>query len=382
LTEARPAQGRYALYYAWSGMLESLLVFGFLLITPSDLENQWLLGFSKSRWLLLGVAAGVFLLHAALGRIARSDKNYFAKILSKFGRADFLVGLYFVLLVTPFVILPGIYFFFSLEPYIGVLLRLLPLLILFYIRIVQLFLTATARLVKDGAAINPARLLNRFLLVSWFALLLTNVSAFGLRHWFWNGYAYQQFALRYYQLFNFDVENNFPTWFSGILLLIGAIFALLIALHLRKKKEGYVRHWFGLAFIFLFLGADEVIKLHENLADPMGRLIDVSGPLGFYPWVFGAIPILLLLGWIYWKFILSLPRQPRSLIVLSAVIFVSGAIGFEIAGGFFLGNKAARLVLYTIEESLEMNGVILFIYSLSTYLQTMTLVRTYKSEAD
>ena len=58
---------------------------------------------------------------------------------------------------------------------------------------------------------------------------------------------------------------------------------------------------------------------------------------------------------------------------MSAAIFLTGAIGFEGIGGFYREKNAEFDVMYlfitTIEETLELTGTSLFIYSLLRYLQ-------------
>jgi hypothetical protein len=59
------------------------------------------------------------------------------------------------------------------------------------------------------------------------------------------------------------------------------------------------------------------------------------------------------------------------LFVLSGAIFVTGAIGFEMLGGKVIqeqGFTVEYAIYYTIEESLEMVGVVIFIFTLIGYI--------------
>jgi hypothetical protein len=60
------------------------------------------------------------------------------------------------------------------------------------------------------------------------------------------------------------------------------------------------------------------------------------------------------------------------LFLVSGATFISGAIGFELFGGRHLelhGNNNATYALFqTCEETLEMLGIALFIYTLLTYI--------------
>lgn len=57
---------------------------------------------------------------------------------------------------------------------------------------------------------------------------------------------------------------------------------------------------------------------------------------------------------------------------LAGTIYILGAVGFEMIGGvvihYFKANSQPFFWAYTIEESLEMLGIILFIYALLNYL--------------
>ena len=60
------------------------------------------------------------------------------------------------------------------------------------------------------------------------------------------------------------------------------------------------------------------------------------------------------------------------LFVVSGLIYVAGAIGFELLGAWeadFHGTDTIRYcILFTCEEFLEMIGIVLLIYSLLSYI--------------
>ena len=61
------------------------------------------------------------------------------------------------------------------------------------------------------------------------------------------------------------------------------------------------------------------------------------------------------------------------LIFLSALLFLGGALGFELLGGRQAEMHGMDNWLYTfyatVEESLEMSGLILLIFALMSYIQ-------------
>ncbi|WP_419600273.1 hypothetical protein [Thiolapillus sp.] len=123
--------------------------------------------------------------------------------------------------------------------------------------------------------------------------------------------------------------------------------------------------------IFVFLSIDETASLHESLIDPLRNTVHASGVL-YYSWVIPYGFALLLFVVLYLRFLLDLPRTIMLLFIASGAIFVSGALGFEMLGGWYADRygevSVAYAMLYTCEETLEMTGISLFIYSLLKYI--------------
>ncbi len=74
----------------------------------------------------------------------------------------------------------------------------------------------------------------------------------------------------------------------------------------------------------------------------------------------------------YLKFLIGLPKRIMVLFVVSGLIFVSGAIGFELLGGrhaeLYGTSDLVYTIYYTCEELLEMLGIATFIYTLLSYI--------------
>ena len=68
------------------------------------------------------------------------------------------------------------------------------------------------------------------------------------------------------------------------------------------------------------------------------------------------------------RFLMALPRKIRNGMVRAGAIYVGGAVGLEVVGSYFdaLWGKETlvRVAVITLEEGLEMLGVILFIATL------------------
>ena len=66
-----------------------------------------------------------------------------------------------------------------------------------------------------------------------------------------------------YYAFDMDGEDNIPSAFSFIILVLSAILLIVIGNSTSIKKHR--KFWFLLSFIFLFLACDEFMQIHEKL---------------------------------------------------------------------------------------------------------------------
>jgi len=170
-------------------------------------------------------------------------------------------------------------------------------------------------------------------------------------------------------MFDFASERNVPTLFSSFSLATAGLLLSLIAASHRRAGEHWGQ-WATLALVFLFLSLDEVAEIHERLIDPVRNTLHASGVL-FFAWIIPYGLALIALAAIYLRFLLRLPRETMKMFLVSGLIYVSGAVGLEMAGGMHFethGNDFLYAVFYTFEELFEMLGVALFIYALLGYV--------------
>ena len=172
-------------------------------------------------------------------------------------------------------------------------------------------------------------------------------------------------------LFELKSENNVPTYFSGLLFIVNSMLLLMVWRVLRPDSR--LHHvWGVLSGLFLFLAFDEYFEIHEQLIDPVGSAFGTSGLLHFawvIPYFVGVLVVAAFFLPAWWR----LPSNIRWLLVGSAVVYLLGAIGFEMVGGAYYDGTGSEggpvyAALYTIEESLEMAGLILLTYSLMRLL--------------
>jgi drug/metabolite transporter (DMT)-like permease len=136
-----------------------------------------------------------------------------------------------------------------------------------------------------------------------------------------------------------------------------------IAFLTRLTGGPYSLFWAVLSLGFLYLSIDENTYIHETFSE------DVAG------WIFVVAPfvILFLLGYI--RFFLHLPRSTKLYFLLAGFLFIGGAFFLEFIGSWRISIVDENIIATTyifftsVEESFEMFGIILFIYSLLLYLR-------------
>lgn len=174
-------------------------------------------------------------------------------------------------------------------------------------------------------------------------------------------------------LFNLDGERNIPAFFSMLLILFAALLLAIIAFFKKRQGAVYTLYWSVLAFGFLFMAADEAMSIHERLNEPMSRLLGEDRPGIFYlAWVIPGMATVLFVGLFFLKFLRHLPGKTRFLFLLAAALYLGGAIALELVGNHYaaLNGTASRAyaVCVTVEEWLEMAGIIVFIFALLRYM--------------
>jgi hypothetical protein len=97
-----------------------------------------------------------------------------------------------------------------------------------------------------------------------------------------------------------------------------------------------------------------------------------------WPWVISGCAVVIILAVAFQRFIRSLPGRTMVLFIASGALFFGGAIGFEMLGSLSLemveAGKAVAFrpwLLAHIEETLEMSGIALLIYSILDYARPM-----------
>ena len=173
-------------------------------------------------------------------------------------------------------------------------------------------------------------------------------------------------------LFSLGSDRNLPTFYSAFAIVFCSFLLTLIGFASRKDKHINCLYWFALALIFLFLAIDEMLMLHERAIEPIRAALDASGAF-YYAWVIPYGVGVLAFCAVYLRFLLRLPRRSAILFVVAGAMFVTGAIGMEMLGGWYFSADPSHdhdviyILIQTVEELLEMTGIIVFIYALADY---------------
>jgi len=163
----------------------------------------------------------------------------------------------------------------------------------------------------------------------------------------------------------FDLEANFPTFFNFLLLVGVAALLAVQATRAYQKGDPWRRHWAGLMLLMLLMAFDEAAQKHEQLTELVRRFGEFEGYL-FFAWVIPGMLFALAVALIYLRFLLALPRNVAAYTLLGGGMYVAGALGVELVGAKLSSDDRLFTVHYelvaTLEESLEMLGIMVFGY--------------------
>lgn len=171
---------------------------------------------------------------------------------------------------------------------------------------------------------------------------------------------------------NVDSELSLSTWLSSL----GLVAAAIMMVNVARQPTRWSTHWRALAALFVLLSADEAASLHEKLVEPLRDAFDTGGVF-LFAWVIpGAIGVALLVL-ILRRFVFDLDRRVRPIFLLAAALYVGGALGFEMIGGIIADSRgsdgAAYITSVTVEELLEMSGIVVVCYGLARLQQLPNL---------
>lgn len=172
--------------------------------------------------------------------------------------------------------------------------------------------------------------------------------------------------------FDLNEEANLPTFFSTGLLLMSGCLSLLIARagHFSGVPASQTGAWRLLGWILVAMAGDELLMFHETLNGFLEGIVSVRG---IYMWLVpGALAVVWFI-FFFLRFFRGLPGVVRRHLILSLVLFVSGALGLEVFEGLNLTFAAdpgtGTLLLSNSQEALEMLGEAILLKGLLIYIR-------------
>jgi hypothetical protein len=189
--------------------------------------------------------------------------------------------------------------------------------------------------------------------------------------------------LQVVRLLDLDSENNLPSWYSSVALLLCAVLLAIIGLHHSGQAKKFARHWLALAILFLCFSIDEAASIHEMLDGVTHRWFQAHGHLDAAltvigtAWLLVGIPFTIIVAVTFWRFLMHLPKPTMWSFLIAGGLFVGGAVGVEVVANkltnFHSGKTFGYELLVALEEAMEMFAVILFIRSLMVYMATQDI---------
>ena len=175
--------------------------------------------------------------------------------------------------------------------------------------------------------------------------------------------------------FRLDAESTIPMWFSSMLMMVCALLAAIIATVHRRSGGPDVWRWAMIAVALMGMSVDEAAVVHEMAIVLLRNLLHVGGVF-YFAWVLVAIPAVVAVAALGAPMLRRLPRRTAWGLPLSAAVFCAGAIGMEMVGGkIFESTGEATTWAYTLtttlEEGLEMAGLVVCFYVLLDYLAVL-----------
>jgi|GEM_PF-1577087 len=165
------------------------------------------------------------------------------------------------------------------------------------------------------------------------------------------------------RLFYLDRELGVPATVSVLGLLACSLVLAVLTAARHHAGYGFVRHWAGLSLGFAYLAVDEGAAVHEVMTAALNGLpaIDQYAFLN-RAWVIAGSIASLVVGIVYIPFLRHLPRLYAIGFAAAGVMYVGGAVGFEMLSADAHADLASiRYMIFMVtEETLEMAGIGLF----------------------
>ena len=172
--------------------------------------------------------------------------------------------------------------------------------------------------------------------------------------------------------FDINHEPSIPAWYSSCALLTSSALLVLTGLAKMHGRDRFFKHWLMMGVLFLGLSVDEAARFHEMIHIVIISQIEVHG-IFYFPWVVPALVFVGIVGVCYIPFLTKIDRRTAKLFLAAGAVYVMGAVGMEIIAGPLAEKyglfSTPHMICEAIEETLEMLGIVIFIYALLDHLE-------------
>jgi hypothetical protein len=174
-------------------------------------------------------------------------------------------------------------------------------------------------------------------------------------------------------LFDLDVEANVPSFFGALLLLMAATLIALQAHNQYAMAGRDRRRWALLALVVLAMAFDEAASAHELLTKPLRAALGAHGGFLHFTWVVPGAVVVLAFALAYQGFFRRLPAPVRTRVFIAGVLYLGGALGMEMIAARYAALHSIdtlfyKAVLVSIEEGMEMAGIIVLVQAMLVQL--------------
>jgi hypothetical protein len=155
-------------------------------------------------------------------------------------------------------------------------------------------------------------------------------------------------------------ERNPSTWVAAASLATVAVLAWVTG---RGRADAGT--WSFVAAVLVFMSLDEVATFHERMS-----ALPLPG-IGSRGWAGAGLLLVALVAVRLFRWVLTLEVGLRIALIVGGAVFVGGAIGVEVLAGNHQrthGDDTIFWVLSTVEENLELAGVLIVLRALLRHL--------------
>jgi hypothetical protein len=175
-------------------------------------------------------------------------------------------------------------------------------------------------------------------------------------------------------LFDGDAEQSFTNWVSTMLLAVLGVCLLWVSSIAQDLKKS----WQVLGILVLAISCDEVAGVHERTGILYRTLKSMGIQLNdmfYFGWTLPVLVVLPVAAILFYRFVSALPSRHRQRLSLSAIVYLTGAVGMELWESRVAAASSTDQALFhwitLVEEFLEMTGVLLGIRTVLLLLEEL-----------